>query len=337
MRLVQFLDGASRRRVGLVDGAALRVLDGAETIYEALHQAWSRGVSLERHVLGAVQPGHEVDYEEVAREGRLLLPIDHPDPYRMIITGTGLTHNGSAALRSGFHGEDAATGLTDSAKLFRAGLEGGKVPIGTVGVEPEWFHKGTGHVAVAHGGEVPAPAWGASIGEEAEIAGVYVVAPDGTPVRIGFTLANDVSDHAFEGRNYMYIAGSKLRSCPLGPELLVGDLPDSVHGRVRILRAGERLWEGEFRSGEAHMTHSIWNLEYHHFKADAARRPGDVHVHLFGCDETSGGAGLALEVGDEMEVDVPVFGRAQRTRVVAAPIKEVRVARQDVFVDGGSS
>ena len=42
------------------------------------------------------------------------------------------------------------------------------------------------------------------------------------------------------------------------------------------------IWEKPFLSGEANMSHSIANLEHHHFKYGLCRRPGDVHVHFFG-------------------------------------------------------
>src|SRR3546814_19715917 len=50
----------------------------------------------------------------------------------------------------------------------------------------------------------------------------------------------------------------------------------------RSIRDGRTLWEKPFLSGEANMSHSIANLEHHHFKYGLFRRPGDVHVHFFG-------------------------------------------------------
>lgn len=48
--------------------------------------------------------GSEVlDYDEVVSERRLLPPIDHPDPAHCIVTGTGLTHLGSAQSRDTMH------------------------------------------------------------------------------------------------------------------------------------------------------------------------------------------------------------------------------------------
>jgi hypothetical protein len=62
----------------------------------------------------------------------------------------------------------------------------------------------------------------------------------------------------------------------------VHNLPSDVRGTRRIFRDGELLWEKPFWTGEANMSHSISNLEHHHFKYPLFRRPGDVHVHCFG-------------------------------------------------------
>ncbi|MFR1445991.1 FAH family protein, partial [Acinetobacter baumannii] len=88
-----------------------------------------------------------VDLEALYRKGRLLSPINHPDPAHLHLTGTGLTHLGSAAARDAMHKKLNAEGeeqLTDSMKMFRMGLDGGKPGAGQAGVQPEWFYKGNG-------------------------------------------------------------------------------------------------------------------------------------------------------------------------------------------------
>src|SRR3546814_8206132 len=122
-------------------------------------------------------------------------------------------------------------------------------------------------------------------GEEPEIAGSYLIGPDGTPHRLGFALANEFSDHVMERQNYLWLAHSKLRASAIGPELVTGPLPDSVRGVSRVKRAGATIWEKPFLTGEANMSHSLANLEQHHFKYSRFRRPGDVHVHFFGRSE----------------------------------------------------
>jgi hypothetical protein len=324
MRLVQYIDAEQNRHVALVDGNDLVRLDNFSTVRALALCAIENQLSMASVVM-ANMSGVRDDYDAAEREGRLLVPIDHDEPYRMLITGTGLTHIGSASLRSAMHGEEPGEGLTDAARLFRAGLENGKPLDGAIGVEPEWFYKGTGVDAVATGQTINCAAHAQSLAEEAEIAGVYVIGADGKPYRIGFVLANDVSDHVLEKQNYMYIASSKRHPCPLGPELLLGDLPTDVRGDVRVLRGDEILWSGAFASGESSMSHSIANLEHHHFKHHASQRAGDVHVHVFGCDATSGEAQLHLQDGDVFEIQSQVFGRSLRNKILRTRSKAPRV------------
>ena len=110
-----------------------------------------------------------------------------------------------------------------------------------------------------------------------------------------------------ERQNYLYLAHSKLRATAVGPELLLGDLPSEITGISRVLRRGKVLWEKPFVSGEAHMSHTVANLEHHHFKYDVFRRPGDVHVHNFGTATLSFADGLRCEPGDVFEIEADAF------------------------------
>ena len=130
-------------------------------------------------------------------------------------------------------------------KMFRWGVEGGRPAPGKIGVAPEWFYKGCGAILRAHGEPLEVPAFAEDGGEEAEIAGVYFVGEDGTPRRIGMAIGNEFSDHKFERKNYLNLAGSKLRNCSLGPELVIDPEFDSVPGKVKIERAGNILWSQE--------------------------------------------------------------------------------------------
>jgi hypothetical protein len=175
-------------------------------------------------------------------------------------------------------------------------------------VQPEWFYKGNGFNAVAPGAPLVSPAFAKDGVEEPEIAGIYVIGDDGTPFRVGFALSNEFSDHVTERINYLYLAHSKLRQCSFGPEILVGDLPQDVQGMSRITRGGKAYWEKPFASGEANMSHTIANLEHHHFKYDLFRQAGDVHVHMFGTATLSFADGVRAEPGDVFEIGAPEFG-----------------------------
>ena len=242
------------------------------------------------------------------RRVNLLCPIDHPDPAHLLVSGTGLTHLGSAEGRDKMH-KAAAGGenLTDSMRMFLMGEEGGKPAPGTAGVQPEWFYKGDGSILVAPGAPLTMPAFAEDGSEEPEIAGIYLIGGDGLPVRLGFCMGNEFSDHIIERGNYLWLAHSKLRQAALAPELRLGALPEDVRGISRIRRDGAVVWEKPFLSGEANMSHSIANLEHHHFKNRLFRRPGDLHVHFFGTATLSFSDGVQTQEGDVFELEADAF------------------------------
>lgn len=198
--------------------------------------------------------------------------------------------------------------MTDTMRIFKWGVEGGKPAAGQAGVQPEWFYKGDGSIVVRPGQPFPVPPFAEDAGEEPEMAGLYIIGSDGKPYRLGFAVGNEFSDHVMERKNYLYLAHSKLRSCSYGPELRTGELPQHLAGTSRILREGEVLWQNEFLSGEANMCHSLANLEYHHFKYRQFLRPGDVHIHFFGTATLSFADGIRTQPGDLFEISQAEFG-----------------------------
>ena len=291
------------------DGQTARIVNGAESIYQLALEAAEGGRDLATVVEGHGL-GESVDLAALAAAGRLDCPVRHPDPAHMFLTGTGLTHLGSASTRNAMHakGEGKVEEMTDSMKMFRMGVENGKPKAGETGVQPEWFYKGTGHGAVGPGQPLVSPAFALDGGEEPEIAGFYLIGKDGTPFRLGFTLANEFSDHVTEKINYLYLAHSKLRPAAFGPELLVGALPADIRGTSRIRRNGETIFEKPFLSGEDNMSHTIANLEHHHFKYAIFRQPGDLHLHMFGTATLSFADGIKPQPGDVFEIEAPDFG-----------------------------
>ncbi len=307
MHLVQFELNDSQRRVGLVDGDRVHEVRGADSVRELAMIAIAAGHGLAQAVDGCGLGEHH-DYAQLLEQGRILAPLDHPDPAHMLVTGTGLTHLGSAATRDKMHQQSGDAAVTDSMKVFQWGVEGGKPRAGQPGVQPEWFYKGDGSIVVRPGQAFPVPPFAEDAGEEPELGGLYVIGPDRRPYRVGFALGNEFSDHVMERKNYLYLAHSKLRSCSYGPELRVGELPEHLSGTSRIRRAGEVIWEKEFLSGEANMCHSFGNLEYHHFKYAQFLNPGDVHVHFFGTATLSFADGVVTQLGDQFEISLPAFG-----------------------------
>ena len=308
MLLSQVLNVDGSLSVVAREGSEAAVVRGATGTYALAAEALSAGLPLTA-VIAAHGLGEAVDLVALAAAGRLALPISHPDPAHMHLTGTGLTHLGSAAARDAMHAKlDGAEALTDSMKMFRMGLEEGRPGAGEIGVQPEWFYKGNGHTARAPGAALTSPGFALDGGEEPEIAGIYLIAADGTPARVGWALANEFSDHVTERINYLYLAHSKLREASFGPEILVGDLPADVRGTSRVWRGGQVIFEAPFLSGEANMSHTLANLEHHHFKYALFRQPGDLHVHMFGTATLSFAAGLVPQAGDVFEIEAAEFG-----------------------------
>ncbi len=134
--------------------------------------------------------------------GRVLPPIDHPDPAHLLVTGTGLTHLGSAATRDSMHAK-AANGDEADADRFhedvphgargrQAGQGRDRRAAGVVLQGRRQLRGGAGqaaHLARLRRGRRRGAggrrhlSWSAS---------------DGTPWRIGFALVNEFSDHVME-------------------------------------------------------------------------------------------------------------------------------------------
>jgi hypothetical protein len=315
-RLIQIKNGHVRR-VALVEEPNVRLLDACSSIYELAQIALDAGITL-GEVVRQRRQHDTLDYDPIytgRSEWRLLPAMDHPaEPARCLLSGTGLTHLGSARNRQSMHATSTQD-LTDSMKMFRSGVDGGRPGRGHMGTSPEWFHKGTGNALRAHGEPLEIPPYADDGGEEAEIAGVYIVARDGRPYRIGMAVGNEFSDHALEKKNYLYLASSKLRTCALGPEIALDREFDSIPVVATIVREGALLWTKTFRTGESEMCHSLQNIEHHHFKFEAHRRPGDVHVHFFGTDCLSFSDHVRLQDGDIMQIAAEGFGRPLRNPV----------------------
>jgi hypothetical protein len=326
LRLVQTLSASGEKSVVAVSecGPAWRV-KGSTTVL-ALAQSAIASKSTLKDVVEAAGGAETVDLGAALQQGRVLAPVDHADSARVFLTGTGLTHLGSADARDKMHAKAHSADASDSMKMFRMGLEGGKREAGEVGVQPEWFYKGDGRSIVAPEKPLPSPEFALDGGEEPELAGIYLIAADGTPYRLGFTLANEFSDHVMERMNYLYLAHSKLRHAALGPELLLGELPADIRGTSRITRAGQTIWEKPFLTGEANMSHHVRNLEHHHFKYGLFRRPGDLHVHFFGTATLSFADKVKAQDGDVFEIEAPPFSLPLRNplKTVAAPSGAVR-------------
>ena len=216
IHLVQIGDGSSRR-VAIVEEPNLRCLTEVQSVYELVHRCLSHRQRLSEEVL-TLAHGETLDYDKIyawKSDWHLLAPIDVPgEPARLLVSGTGLTHLGSAKDRQAMHlaAAKAAETTTDSMRMFQWGLEGGHPAAGEIGIAPEWFYKGNGYMVrpplhLCRFQPLPRTA-----GKRRNSLEFISIGPDGTPYRIGMAAGNEFSDHQFEKRNYLNLAGSKLRT-----------------------------------------------------------------------------------------------------------------------------
>jgi len=314
MRVIQFVAGDGTRRVGIVrDRAVLDVTalrPDWPRVYDIFEQAQQAGTLFEDIINRELATGSppELDYDKLWSaapgdpDGWLLPPVDHPDPAHCIVGGTGLTHLGSTASRDAMH-KDTDVPKTDSQKMFDMGLESGKPTAETRGIAPECFYKGSGLIIRGHREQLDIPAYAMDGGEEPEIVGCYIIGSDGVPYRLGFSIANEWSDHAMEKVNYLWLAPSKLRTCAVGPELVTDEAFCDLRGRCTIRRGDQLVYDSdELLTGEDHMSHSLANLEDHHFKHAQFRQPGDLHIYFFGTMKLSYGQRGPLADGDVVEI-----------------------------------
>ena len=317
IRLVQLHHPSLGRQVAIVEEPLLIILANTNSVYELALNAISLNTSIQalaEECMTEEKIGYDAVYNGTS-EWKLLPSFDHPsNPFACLVSGTGLTHKNSALNRQMMHKAGADT-LTDSMKIYQWGLEGGRPETGRIGVQPEWFYKGPGSILKAHNETLECPVYAEDGGEEPEVAGVYIIGPDGQPFLVGFTTGNEFSDHVMEKKNYLYLAPSKLRNCAIGPELVVGGTFNDIEGSVEIIREKKSLWLQDIKTGENNMAHSLHNLEHHHFKYAAHRIPLQAHVHFLGADAFSFGKGIALQNGDTMRVFWKGLGRPLQNKV----------------------
>ncbi|HWC15905.1 MAG TPA: hypothetical protein VG498_02790, partial [Terriglobales bacterium] len=165
IHLVQ-LKGPATRRVARVREHELVLLAKFDSIYAiaraAMVQAGNISAIVEENLTR-----ESLCYDDVY-EGRspwkLLPPIDVPgDPHRVLVSGTGLTHYGSARDRQAMHVDTMSPQqedkLTDSMRMFEWGRQQGRPAKDSIGIAPEWFYKGSSTVLRAHGDDLEIPGY----------------------------------------------------------------------------------------------------------------------------------------------------------------------------------
>src|SRR5258708_115408 len=110
IRLIQIKRGPDRP-IALVDEPDLRLLNQFDSIYALAQADATSGDSL-TGMISQYLSKETLEYDPVYNgqsEWRLLTPIDHPhEPARLLVSGTGLTHLGSAQNRTAMHEKPGA-------------------------------------------------------------------------------------------------------------------------------------------------------------------------------------------------------------------------------------
>ena len=263
----------------------LHLLSTFRSVYGFATAAIETGVKL-RDLLSTDLSGIVLDYDEVhaLRSGWTFLPsFDHPrEVSRCIVSGCANPHGGVPADRPN---------------------------------EPPWFYKGNGAHLRAHGEALTIPAFGLSGAEEAELVGIYVIGPDGAPHRVGITPGNEFADPALASTDARMLSHAKIRTCAIGPELVLDAAFDDARGSVRVEREGAVIWSRDVATGEAHALFPLADVERNLFQYDAHRVPGDAHVHYLGGSLSSFGEDIRLQGGDQVVVEWRGYGRALRNLI----------------------
>jgi len=322
-RLVQFMNASNSATVGVVSENKVldiqTVLPPVKSVYDLFVVANKQNSTI-TGLLGKERSnleskGKSYDYAQLLKSDKMLPSFSHPDPMRCFVTGTGLTHLGSTQARDQMHKKDN-TNKTDSQKMFDMGVERGKPPKGQIGVQPEWFYKGNGTILRAHGQALSVPSYADDGGEEPEIAVCYFTTSAGQVHRIGYTMCNEWSDHPMEKVNYLWLAPSKLRELAIGPELIIMEHFKSFSGYCKITRNGSDIYNsGTLLTGEDNMSHSLDNIEFHHFKHEVFRYPQIASIHTLGTSKLSFPNRGAFEEGDAIEIGFEGFGHPLKNTV----------------------
>ena len=342
MKLIQLSNVDNSRIVGLVlENKVFNITKANnefETTYKLINYSITNNQNLDELLNKLLDKANPIDfsYDEILNSNnknelpKILVPIDHPDPYRLFISGTGLTHTGSVKSRDMMHNDnEEKKDQTDSAKMFQMGIEGGKPEEGKIGVAPEWFYKGNGTNLKGPNDLLEIANFSLDGGEEPEVVGCYFIDPEGNPVRLGFTLGNEFSDHETEQINYLYLAHSKMRNCSIGPELDTSLEFKDISINCDIERDGGKIYKsGPIKSGEEYMSHSLSNIEYHHFKYDIHRLPGDLHLHYFGTSQLSYSTrDWKFKSGDKIIISSEEFDGSLKNEVKKVNSKEFNIRK----------
>src|SRR6186997_2681732 len=103
--IVQLSHPVQGRRIANVAEPHLRLLRDCSSVFELARSAIQSNRPL-REYIKSLDSNELLEYDAIyagQSDWQLLSPIDHPEPSRSYVTGTGLTHKGSAENRQSMH------------------------------------------------------------------------------------------------------------------------------------------------------------------------------------------------------------------------------------------
>jgi len=159
MNIIQFETRNQQRAVGAVENNTVKPINHVTTTRDLALLAINNNLRLDQQIEQLGFASEHYDYAELLENLQVLAPLDHPDTAHCFVSGTGLTHLGSAATRDKMHQtnlNDTAS-VTDTMRIFQWGIEQGKPAAGKIGAQPEWFYKGDGSIVVRPGEALPLP------------------------------------------------------------------------------------------------------------------------------------------------------------------------------------
>ena len=254
----------------------------------------------------------------------------------MIVTGTGLTHLGSAEGRDKMHKDLAdPSKLTHSMRMFKMGVSRAA---GRVRAKParslNGFIRATVHPSQLQRETCPARRLRSTAAKSQRSSGVYLIDDSGLLVCVGFVLGNEFSDHVTERHNYLWLAHSKLR-----PQALAGASGRrSARGHQRHVpssgAACKLVWEKPVsvrRTEHGPLDHQSRGAPLQVWLVSPTRRrprPFLRHSHRSFSD------GVKTQKGDVFEIECDTFGLPLRNRLSTEKAVKARVRAPPRFAAG---
>ena len=105
MRLIQYRDTNNEIQAAVIENGQLHALSEPLNIY----QLASKAIAEKETLAALVQSlkGDQLDYETLINQNDIRSPIHHKDAAHLLVSGTGLTHLGSADTRNAMHSKSS--------------------------------------------------------------------------------------------------------------------------------------------------------------------------------------------------------------------------------------